>query len=143
MKKMFSVVALLLTVVLLLSACGKDDSKDSSSKSGGIEGTWKLTDVKSAGLSAEELKAARDMVTSGQMQETFVFKSGKATMHIKNASYDPPMETGYNLNYTLNGNKLSMTEEGTSDTQTIDCTISGNTMELNMDGGILVFTRQN
>ena len=143
MKKMFSVVALLLTVVLLLSACGKDDSKDSSSKSTGIEGIWKLTDVKSAGLSAEELKAARDMVTSGQMQETFVFKSGKATMHIKNASYDPPMEVEYKLSYTLNGNKLSMTEEGTNDTQSIDCNLNGNTLELNMDGGILVFTRQN
>ena len=142
MKKLFSVVALLLTVVLLLSACGKDDSKDSSSKSAGIEGTWKLTDVKSAGLSAEELKAARDMVTSGQMQETFVFKSGKATMHIKNASYDPPMETGYNLNYTLNGNKLSMTEEGTTDTQEFEFKLNGDTLELSMDGGVEVFTRQ-
>ena len=144
MKKLLTVIALLLAMVLLLSACGKDgDSKsaDGGSKSNSIEGTWKLTDVRGR-MSDEELKQARTMIAEGKMAQTFIFQNGKATLKVSNNYTGEPDEMSYSLNYTIKDNKLSMTEEGTTDTQEFEFKLNGDTLELSMDGGVEVFTRQ-
>ena len=144
MKKLLTVIALLLAMVLLLSACGKDGdakSADGGSKSNSIEGTWKLTDVRGR-MSDEELKQARTMIAEGKMAQTFIFQNGKATLKVSNNYTGEPDEMSYSLNYTIKDNKLSMTEEGTTDTQEFEFKLNGDTLELSMDGGVEVFTRQ-
>ncbi len=76
------------------------------------------------------------------MAQTFIFQNGKATLKVSNNYTGEPDEMSYSLNYTIKDNKLSMTEEGTTDTQEFEFKLNGDTLELSMDGGVEVFTRQ-
>ena len=93
-------------------------------------------------MSDEELKQARTMIAEGKMVQTFIFQNGKATLKVSNNYTGEPDEMSYSLNYTIKDNKLSMTEEGTTDTQEFEFKLNGDTLELSMDGGVEVFTRQ-
>lgn len=152
MKKLTVLVALLLAMVLVLSACGSDDDSGSSKKSGstgilgssGIVGTWKLTDVKMKDAPEEELKAAKQMIKSGVITMEFTFTSDNkfsAKGYFSGSSDSGGDVTG---TYKYENGKLTVTRDndgGSSDA--IEVKISGNTMELIQSSDTsLVFTRK-
>ena len=155
MKKLISVIALLLAMVLLFSACGKkDDSKDdsASAKPKTIVGTWKVTDVKTDSTDEELLKfvqQTKEELSSGALVETYTFTAdGKVTM---NYSYTADKESAPNtfeesLSYEIDGNKITLiiksTTGGEDSRTTTEFKLDGDTLEIYEAEGTTVLTRQ-
>ena len=163
MKKLIAIVALLLAMVMLLSACGNDEEGSSSSSSSSsnntkttsssnsIEGTWKLTGIKSASASAEEIAQSVEMINKGAMSMELTFKDGKLTgvmtydlskMGMEGATPETSTNT---TTYKTEGNKLITTPEGSEQPESVEFKVNGNTLELQNTEGqdtYLVFTRK-
>ena len=139
MKKTAGIIALLLVMVLVLSACGKDDSKSSSSSSSNsIEGTWVLTDVESSSMDKDQIEQAKQLLKTGDMQQTAVLKDGRGTWHI--VSYGQSYE--YGIEYKIDGNKITMTDDDTKETHTLDFKVDSNKLELTLNGTTEIYTRK-
>ena len=151
MKKLIAIVALLLAMVMLLSACGNDEEGSSSSSSSNntkttsssnsIEGTWKLTGIKSASASAEELAQSNEAIKNGTMAIEMTFKGGKLTATM---SFGGTSDTN-TIDYKTEGNKLITTPEGSEQPESVEFKVNGNTLELQNTAGqdtYMVFTRK-
>lgn len=152
MKKLLALIALMMAMVLLLAACGQKEEGTSSAQngsSGGVEGTWNMTgvkDMKTAGLSADELKDQQDRVNKqlkdGLVQQVMTFRNGKVTLTVKrDASVSPDGQARTSTlegTYQVNGNKITVTLGG----ETTECKLNGNTLERVLTDFTAVFSRQ-
>lgn len=123
MKKMISLISLLMVLVLVLTACGGGG--------GSIEGTWKLTGGSGEGL-GNDFTQALQMITSMGGSLTMTFKNGKVTLDMSILGQSQQEES----TYKVNGNKLEI--EGSS----VEFTIKGNTLTMSADGTSMTFERQ-
>ena len=112
MKKIAAITALVLALVLVLSACGSK-----------IEGKWKVNDPTKMGLDKD-----------GSV--IFEFKSGKLTISMKQGSMSATVEG----TYKVDGKNLTLSYEGNDGKGTYE--ISGKTLKITMDGETLEFTKQ-
>ena len=135
MKKRIKLTALMLSALLLLTACAPN-----------IEGTWKMTGFESDALGENELKAMRDMIDSGAMDRVFIFKGGRFTQKItyQESGFEPVTDE-YGGKYRIDGgNQLVFISDGAEQTGiTMEFKVEGNTMKLVSEEGTLILTKQN
>ncbi|MBR4359567.1 MAG: hypothetical protein IKP32_03010 [Clostridia bacterium] len=124
MKKTICLISLLMVLVLVLTACGGGGG-------GSIEGTWKLTGGGGDGI-GNDFTQALQMINSMGGSVTMTFNNGKLTMNMNLLGQTQQEET----TYKINGNKLEV--EGS----TLDFSINGNTLTLTGEGASMTFTRQ-
>ena len=115
MKKRLAVIALLLAVVLLLTACGRKEIN--------IEGTWDVVDAKSED-NAEAIAASMAQIKELGGTLTLTFKDGKMTLNMEVLGQSQTNET----TYEIRDGKL-VTE--------------GSTLEIRLDGDTLTLTEGN
>lgn len=116
MKKRISLVALLLTMVMLLVACG----------GGGLEGKWKVTDGAAFGMPAD---AAMFMT----------FKGGKLTVEAEYQGQKMSME----LNYKTEGDKITIEDNSSSNLNgEMTYKVDGNKLTLTSNGIVVTLDRQ-
>ncbi|MBO4924867.1 MAG: hypothetical protein J5472_00155 [Clostridia bacterium] len=118
MKKRLIAAALLLTLMLTLTACGGG---------GSLEGTWKFI---SGSQAAIDQKFNFANLTGTEI--TLIFKDGDLTRITKNASG----ESEEHFSYKVNGSKLEINGNAS------EFTIKENTLSLALDGTEQAFTRQ-
>lgn len=135
MKKMirsFMGLALVLTMMMSLAACGGNGGSGGS----GPEGTYKMTEVSQGGVTynMEELKTQTDALnlpeSSGEIvinaDGTFTF-----TMNLLGS------EMSADGTYTVDGSSITMEIEG----QAITCSLDGNKITMEQDGASIVFEK--
>ena len=113
MKKVATLVSLVLLVTILLTACG--------SGSASMTGKWGLTKMEIDG--EDYLAMLKEMDSSINVQDEMYFEftaDGKVSMAM---GADEDLETG---TYTLSGNKLTINADG----EKIDCVLSGDTFTM-------------
>lgn len=102
MKKRFSIAALLLILVLLLTACGRNDIEAK------IQGTWNLVDAVSSDTSAEDIASSLAMIKEMGGSLTLTFDEKKMTMNMEFMGQTESSE----MTYAVKDGKIS-TEDGT------------------------------
>ena len=161
MKKLLAIIALLLAMVLLLTSCGekKEESapaaetkteekaeaateekkKEAAPAAAGIEGTWKLTAMKMEGMSEEEAEQYKTMIESGQIVMTMSFDG----TNMVSTQAMSGQEMTIKGTYTVDGNKLTVIEEGSDNPNgdPVEFKLDGDTLEI-ISEGTMVFTRQ-
>ena len=152
MKKLLAIVALMVAMVLLLTACGQKEDGTSSTQNGsssGIEGTWIMTsvkDMKTNGLSADEQKEQQDKLNrqlkDGLVKQVMTFQNGKVTLTVdRDASVSPDGQARVSKlegTYQVSGSKITVTLGG----ETTECRLNGNTLERVLSEFTAIFTRQ-
>ena len=166
MKKLFAVIAVLMAMVLVLSACGQKEEGSSGSGSSGsnasapaaqtIEGTWRLTDMKAAaasqgtgGYTAEELEKemneARQQLKDNLVSMVWTFRGGNVTFTQRMAGSligaSDAEEHSVSGTYTVSGNKVTVNMEVNGATNSVDLTLNGNQLEMEIAGMVAIFTR--
>ena len=168
MKKLLTVVALLLAMVLLLTACGqKEEEKPAATEApaptataeptaepatepeaapargGSIEGTWKLTGMKSDNPEdAEFISQMELLLAKGLMENIYTYADGKVTMTAKtNVPGAENQNMTMNGTYTIDGNQLTVIEEGQTTGDPVEFKIDGDTLELITPQMSMTFTR--
>ena len=176
MKKLLTIVALLLAMVLLLTACGKKEEEKPAAteapaptataepvaeseaapateptaepeaapaQGGSIEGTWKLTGMKSDDPeNAEFISQMELLLANGLMENTYIYADGKVTMTAKtNVPGAENQEITINGTYTVEGNQLTVIEEGHDKGDPVTYKIDGDTLELITPEMSMTFTR--
>lgn len=114
-------------------------AEEPTAETGSIEGTWKATDVKDdGGISAEELAQAKAQLENGDVVMIFIFSDGKvdASMTMYGS------EQKVSGSYTVEGGKLTIIPTGEAGGNTLDYKLDGDTLEMNVAGATLIFTRQ-
>ena len=113
MKKRMSVIALLLAVLLLLTACGGKEIN--------IDGTWDVVDAKSED-NAEAIAASMAQIKELGGTLTLTFQDGKMTLNMEVLGQSQTNETTYEikdgklvtegseLGIRLDGDTLTLTE---------------------------------
>ena len=135
MKKRMTIVALLLAMLTLLTACGAN-----------IEGTWKLTGLRSNNATQEELVIMQELVDSGAMDRVFTFKGGRFTQKVtyRDSADAEPVVDEYDGKYRIDGNQLVFISDGADATGiTMEFKVNGNTLELISGDGVMILTKQN
>lgn len=135
MKKMiksFMGLALVLTMMMSLAACGGNGGNGGS----GPEGTYKMKEVTQGGTTynMDELKAQTDALNLPESSGEIVLKADGAftfTMNLMGS------EISADGTYTLDGTSLTMEIEGQSTT----CTLDGNTITMEQDGTSITFVK--
>lgn len=192
MKKLFTIVALLLAMVLLLTACGqKEEEKPAATEApaaaataepaseptaepettqveeptaepmaeptaepaaepeaapaqaDSIEGTWKLTGMKSDNPEdAEFISQMELLLSNGLMENIYTYADGKVTMTAKtNVPGAENQNMTMNGTYTIDGNQLTVIEEGQTTGDPVEFKIDGDTLELITPQMSMTFTR--
>ena len=192
MKKLFTIVALLLAMVLLLTACGqKEEEKPAATEApaaaataepaseptaepetaqveeptaepmaeptaepaaepeaapaqaDSIEGTWKLTGMKSDNPEdAEFISQMELLLSNGLMENIYTYADGKVTMTAKtNVPGAENQNMTMNGTYTIDGNQLTVIEEGQTTGDPVEFKIDGDTLELSTPPMRMTFTR--
>ena len=136
MKKRITIIALMLAMLLLLTACGPT-----------IEGTWKLTGFRSDSAGANEAKAMQEMIDSGAMNRVFTFKGGRFTQKVtyqESADAEPVVDE-YSGKYRIDGNnRLVFISDSAEQTGiTMEFKLDGNTLEMISAEGTMILTKQN
>ena len=109
-------------------------------ETGGIEGSWKATDVVSNDmLSEEEFEEARRQLESGEVVMIFTFGDGKFEASMAESG----MEQTISGTYVLDGSQLTMIPDNDSGESTVDVQIDGDKLIMKVIGVDIVFTRQN
>ena len=170
MKKLLAIIAVLMAMVLVLSACGqKEESSSGSSSSNSssssssnsasapaaptIEGSWKLTDLKMAGASAEEQAMSSQSIANGSMSMEMTLRDGKMTS-VQSIDYSKMGMTGEGVpapetltttgTYTVDGNKLLIIPDDADagSTAPTEFKLNGNTLEIIDAEVTMIFTRK-
>ena len=149
MKKLVSFVALLLAVVMLLSACGTKDESGSNtgssetkesvgssavSETNTIEGTWKVVEIKAASGGTEDyekyIQGRNEDFASGNAVETYTFTDGKVTMYNSRTLIEE------SHSYEINGTKVTFLRNAAHERDMIgEFHINGDTLEIKWNGG--------
>ncbi len=123
------------------------------SDSVGIEGTWKMTDLKDykvPGLSEDEVKQqmaeAKQQLRDGLVNYTLTFKDGKVTITVKvdgSVTGSGTMENTATGTYRNEGDKIIATQDGSEESgEPMEFRINGNTLEMISEAMTAVLTRQ-
>lgn len=125
MKKTLGIIALLVVMVMVLTACGPN-----------IEGTWKLTEMRTGNNNTEQDEITKEAIDTGMISMEMTFKNGKVTGSVGMLGETSQADEG---TYKISGNKitLNMAEEATWEFK-----LNGDTLELITEEGTLVLTRQ-
>lgn len=121
MKKTLGIAALLMAMLLLLTACGNS-----------IEGTWNYVD--GTGEGAESFSTYKALGAN----ITFTFKSGKMTIKMEIEGQSDSMEN----TYKIDGNKITITTEGSTDGTTGEFKVDGKKLTLTIEGSTLNFEKK-
>lgn len=118
-KRAIGIVALLMAMLLLLTACGNS-----------IEGTWQYTGGSGDGA------AYFDVVKQLGGTITFTFKSGKLNIKMEAMGESETIEN----TYTINGNKLTLSSDGS--TSEAEFKVDGKKLTLTIEGSTLNFEKK-
>ncbi len=154
MKKLASILALLLAMVMILSACSKNDSKSSSDSSASdaakpntIEGTWKVAEVKPSTTDEALLRFVKEMnerLADGSYSEEYMFKDGTITLKStdRKEGLTEPVITEETASYKIEGDKITVIFPDGSPNSTTSFKLSSDTLELTVpDQGTTVLIR--
>ena len=110
-----------------------------SQAQGGIEGTWRLTDVRTDGVGAEEISMIKTAIQTGMINMTITFANGRFTSTTSGMGTEETT-TGA---YSISGNQFIMTPDGQTEAASPEeFSVNGNTLELSDSGVVMIFARQ-
>ncbi|MBR0514677.1 MAG: lipocalin family protein [Clostridia bacterium] len=135
-KKMIGIAAVMLAMLLVLTACGSR-----------IEGTWNLTDIQYPGVTGTGGLDMKTALATGIVGMQMTLKDGVMSVNVTGmlASLIQGDSGSGIINgggkYQISGNQLTVTNQN-DEKVTVEYSVNGDTLELKADSGTLVFTRQ-
>ncbi len=117
---------------------------NSNLASSSIEGTWKLTSMKSdKPENAEFVSQMELLLANGLMENTYIYADGKVTMTAKtNVPGAENQDMTMNGTYTIEGNQLTVIEDGHTTGDPVEFRITGDTLELITPEMTMTFVRK-
>ena len=109
-----------------------------------IEGTWKLTGIKSdIPENAEFVSQMEMLLANGLMENLYTYTDGKVTMTAKtNVPGAENQDMTMNGTYTIEGNQLTVIEDGHTGGDPVEFRIDGDTLELITPEMTMTFVRK-